>query len=126
MASEIIAQNSFNLTRSDGGELINWRPGAQTYNQVGSRFVETKQTANTTAATFAVPGGTLGWLMLRNIYTGTLTTNVVYLMSTTAGITIAQMEIGETAMFKAGSSITAPAISAAAGTCPMQIFAVEL
>ena len=126
--NEITLQVSLVLTRIV--ELANWSPGANVYPQTGTRFNQTLQNVQPTAALLQLGAvGTPGYLMLQNKYTGSLTSNIIYILTATNGSRVMQLDINEVAVLKLGPDLTAPAVKAALTTAsdvPLEVLVFEL
>lgn len=123
MANEISVQAQLTLTQIN--QLINYVSGPLSFNQVGSRCLQTIQAVLTTAGVIQIGSiGTLGWALVVNLDTST--NNEMYLMTSTVGTKFARLLPGELALLKLGPDITAPAIMALSTASEAMVIVFEL
>ncbi len=114
MAGTIAATVILSLSVS-GSKIVNWDSGALSFTQTGSRFVQSfvNVTTGMTAVPLAVGTGTVGYIMIQSLETAT--NNFIYIATTTGATTgdaVFKLGASDFAVFKAGGSMQAPAMSA--------------
>lgn len=126
MANELTINTSLKLTRVN--TETKWESGNLSFNQAGSRFLKNVLSVTTTPQLIPLIGGTVGYAMLRNIYT--TSGNVIYLLAALTGGRLIQLDAGEVALFKLGPDVAAPAVSLQTGgtttTAQLEYLLVEL
>ena len=122
MADEIAARMRLAVDNAGGSDSLELL--ATAFTQTGIGLVHKTVTATTSEAALAIPSGTLGYAMFvcRAVATAG---NYVNIKTATSGTVIIKMNVGEAAMFRFGSGITAPYIHAVTGNCTVEYLILE-